>query len=550
MLPTEMVRQSRLQHIAFRLLYVLPRSTRDFALREEWFDLIPPHGITGDAILGKHLLAREFTFASEKHSFARAIGWHPERASTHWLMSMHGFSWISDIVAYNDSAISASQLREYISGWIELSSRHPAIARHPTVMGTRLAHWLSHASFILTGSSDLFKRRFIRSIARQALSLNHALGRLGGRASLAAIRGVLFASQALPRAQFMQPLALDCLMRALNTQIRPDGGHVTRSASVTLDQLECLLSIQLLLARLKTGDVQTIGAGVDALRKACRFLLHGDGRFALFNDTIEEDPARLKYLLGDLFHGRPEGLSENNQFGCLRHGNSLLFMDLGTPNPHSSHSHFGALSFEFSHGRERIITNCGAYRGPSAEWRKVCKSTPAHSALSAGDQNAYPMIAGSALPFLYEPRVDIKMTRNRELTEIDATYNGYQSQFGLLHTRQFRLHNSGTRLDGVDRLSHIESEIVQMQFPIHVRFHLHPAVRVIRAQDKEMHLLLPGSTRPWVFTASANLSIEESIYTGKSGKPQPTSQIVMQAVCSTREDMRLSWVLYMDAEIK
>ena len=52
-------------------------------------------------------------------------------------------------------------------------------------------------------------------------------------------------------------------------------------------------------------------------------------------------------------------------FQRLQAGQSLVLVDTGKPPPHGfdEEAHAGTLSFELSQGRERIIVNCGGYRG-------------------------------------------------------------------------------------------------------------------------------------------------------------------------------------------
>ncbi len=55
------------------------------------------------------------------------------------------------------------------------------------------------------------------------------------------------------------------------------------------------------------------------------------------------------------------------------------------------------LSFEMSHGRERIIVNCGAYRGPKPNWWRVARASAAHSVLVVADTNSVEIRADGTL---------------------------------------------------------------------------------------------------------------------------------------------------------
>jgi uncharacterized heparinase superfamily protein len=537
------LQHSRLKSWVYQLHYMIPRSSRDYTLQADWlkqqFVILPE----GDALAGKQFLSREFRFFDETHTFGREPVWNPPKAGMLWLIRMHGFEWISDIRAYNDSAITASQLREYIADWIEQSGSTPAIARHPTVIGQRVSAWLMHANFILSGSSVRFKRRFVRSLARQAMMLARAVLRLQGRASFAAIQGLLCASRAIPHAAFFEPLAMHRLALAINTQIRPDGAHVTRCGSVHLEQLECLHNIGTILRSMNVQH-ELLYAAVTSMQKALTFMTHPDGKLALFNDSVEERPGRIKSALASLFPGLTsfKDYAVCGDYIRLQGGTLRLMIETGVPSPHSAHSHFGSLSFELSDGAHRMIVNCGGYRGAKPEWRRACKSTAAHSTLCVSEENAYPKQTASALSFLHEPRTTTKHSEAEHYHELETSYNGYESLFGLVHERTLRVLKSGKRFEGSDHLTQIHTDAMPTDYPVHIRFHLHPSVQVTKLQDRHITLSLPSGNH-WVFTANTeeHPSVEESIYTGADGKPQKSSQIVLSSRSNSKMNSRILW---------
>lgn len=541
---------ARLKKWIFHLHYLIPRSSREYQLNAQWLKLVPVMLPEGDALLGKELLAREFKFFGESFSFSRGCQWKPEKATSAWLIRAHSFEWITDIKAYNDSALTSSQLREYIFDWIEQSGNLPAIARHPTVIGQRVAAWLTHAPFILSNTGERFQRRFIKSLARQTVMLIRAVERLRGRASFAALQGLLFASYALPHAEGFTDVALQGLVQSINTQLRPDGGHVTRSPSLHLDQLEHLINIHSVIRHSNIPERILLEKAIHSMQSALAFFQHGDGKLALFNDTVEERTDRIRAALKNIRYNGP-AQSEMNGFARVSAEDALLLAELGVPVSHSAHCHFGTLSFEFSEGAHRIFVNCGAYRGPSAQWRRVCKSTSAHSALSVADENAFPHDGAGGLTFLHEPRVDTKLSETPQYFEVDATYNGYEPRFGLVHQRAWRLHKNGACLEGVDQLSQIHTDSPPVDQPVQVRFHLHPMVKVTRVHDNQITISLPSGSH-WVFsTTTEHIPIvDESVYAGDSGKPQKSTQIFIETKTSGHITTRIGWLLRRDPDLK
>ncbi len=118
-----------------------------------------------------------------------------------------------------------------------------------------------------------------------------------------------------------------------------------------------------------------------------RFFRHGDGRFALFNGANESDGAIVDRVLNRAdAKGRAPATAPHSGYERLRAGHSLVLFDCGKPPPAGLDGdyHAGALAFEMSYGRERLIVNCGAYHGPSAEWHAALRATAAHSTADRG----------------------------------------------------------------------------------------------------------------------------------------------------------------------
>ena len=164
-------------------------------------------------------------------------------------------------------------------------------------------------------------------------------------------------------------------------------------------------------------------------------------------------------------------------------GKSVLIADTGAPPPHGldRHAHAGTLSFEFSHGGERMIVNCGAH--PIApEWRQVQRATAAHSALVVDDTNSSMLLPVGGLALA--PR---SVVVRREATEagqwLDARHNGYEEPFDLTHRRRLFLTPDGLELIGEETLTGRGGRTFAL------RFHLHPAVQVTMTQSSQSAIL-------------------------------------------------------------
>ena len=93
-----------------------------------------------------------------------------------------------------------------------------------------------------------------------------------------------------------------------------------------------------------------------------RFFRHGDGTFAHFNGMGPTLPDLMATILAyDDARGAPLANAPHSGYQRVEIGEMVLLMDTGAPPPInvSQEAHAGCLSFELSHGLQRIVVNCG-----------------------------------------------------------------------------------------------------------------------------------------------------------------------------------------------
>jgi uncharacterized heparinase superfamily protein len=317
--------------------------------------------------------------------------------------------------------------------------------------------------------------------------------------------------------------AVRVLERELPIQILPDGSHRTRNPSVQLAVLRDLIDLRAAL-RVAHADIPAaVQQAIERMAPMLRFFRHGDRRLALFNGSVEEDGVIVDLALTrSETRGHPPKEAPHAGFQRLQAGQSLVLVDTGKPSPRGfdEEAHAGTLSFEMSQGRDRIIVNCGGYRGSMAAWRRVARASAAHSVLVVGDTNSTEISADGALGRTPD---SVRCERAEEGGHqwIAASHDGYRQRFGLTAARELYLAADGDDLRGEDKLTG------RADAPFAVRFHLHPAVEAsLIAEGGGALLRLPGGAVWRLRAAGAEMSLGESIYLG-TGELRKTQQIVL-----------------------
>jgi uncharacterized heparinase superfamily protein len=480
----------------------------------------------GDPKRGLAIASGEIEFAGELVR-SPSPRWFPA-AGAEWLAAWHGFGWISDVLATGTNAREAA--RELVRSWLAEGIAWHNVAWRSDVLATRAFAWITHFDDLAGRDQDtVLRRAMLASLTAQLRHLARtASWELDGAARLRALKGLIAGIVMLGGSAARLAKALKAIEREMPAQIFPDGGHMSRSPSMQLRVLQDLIDIR---SMLRASQIETPGAVQDAIGRMApmlRLFRHGDRRLALFNDSVEEDGVMIDLVLTrSETKGRAPMHAPDSGFERLQAGDSLVVVDTGKPPPpgFDQHAHAGALSFEMSHERERVIVNCGAYRGAKPNWWLVARASAAHSVLVVADTNSAEIRDDGVLG-----RAPASVTCERAEHEgqqwISATHDGYRDRFGLVYTRELFLAADGGDLRGEDRLTGRPGAAFA------VRFHLHPSAQASLVEDETAALLRLPSGSVWrLRAAGAEMTLGESVYLG-SGEARKTQQIVLSGTAA------------------
>ena len=476
----------------------------------------------GDAKRGGAVLAGEIEFSGELVRNPMPV-WFPPGVGPGWLATWHGFGWLADLIGVG--AAARDPARALVQSWLAESSAWHPIAWRSDVVATRIFAWIVHFEEIAGREADRpLRRAMLASLARQVRHLARtAAWELAGPARLRAVKGLVGGLAALGGSDKRMARVLRVLERELLLQILPDGGHRTRSPSVQLAVLRDLIDIRAVLRAAQVEIPTPLQLGIERMAPMLRFFRHGDRRLALFNNSVEEDGVVVDLALTrSETRGQPPMPAPQSGFQRLQAGQSLVLVDTGKPPARGfdGEAHAGTLSFELSHGRERIIVNCGGYRGVKSAWRRVARTSAAHSVLVAADTNAVEVLADGGLG---RAPNSVRCERAEEGGHqwIAASHDGYRPRFGVTYARELFLAADGEDLRGEDKLTG------RAGAPFALRFHLHPAVEASLIEDGGGALLRLASGAVWrLRAAGAEMGLGESIYLG-TGELRKTQQIVL-----------------------
>ena len=493
-------------------------------------DLVPGVAGRGEALAaGLYEFGNQTVRAAEVGERGEAP-WRHQDAGDYWLGELHSFAWLRDLRAVG-TARAAERARSLVLDWLQ---QHRTIANAapawgPESLARRLSAWLAHSEFLLQGADDEFSLGFHRALELQANQLARtARNGAGGLTQLIACRGLIETGLCLADGERRIAQGLKLLEAALIQQVLGDGCHVQRSPSAQLGALWCLAGLRAALDASGRPAGQTLSDAITRLASTLRLFRHGDGGLALFNGAVEEERGLIDLALS---RTAPDVSATpldapHTGFRRIEGRHATLIADTGAPSATGHWTHAGTLSFEMSAGRERLIVNCGGWRGPDDGWREALRGTAAHSTLVVDDTNSATLGADGSIA--EGPKsVNVERRDQNGATWIDTDHDGYLDTLGLIHRRRLYAGAEGTDVRGEDTLTHLRQRRRRgRQFA--VRFHLHPDVRCAMTEDRKAVLLRPASGAVWQMrTAGASMSIDESVYAGDGATRRRTSQVAL-----------------------
>lgn len=463
---------------------------------------------------------------------------------------LHSFAWLRHIRA-DRSPEACARARAIAASWMNNQGRSArGVAWRPHVAAERVIAWFSHSTVVLQGAEAGFYRRFMRSLSYQVRYLRKIVRGLPvGETRLRIRIALAMASVAMPNRNAFIRREGNRLDRELERQILSDGGHVSRNPRILLDLLLDLLPLRQTYINLGHDVPAKLIPTIDRMYPALRFFRHQDGDLALFNGATSTPASELMSVLRyDETAGQPFKSLPHMQYHRLSASGVTILVDTGKPlSPElSQRSHAGCLAFEMSSGRHRFIVNCGAPKFAPSEYRRLARSTAAHSTVGINETSSSrllrsPLCGSSILAGVSE--VDVERWDDQHDNDwIRAVHDGYLKPFGYCHERSIGLNSAGNKIKGHDRLLVPEDAgRTRPAVSAAARFHVHPAIALSR-QDRERVLLTASDGEAWEFNAPGlSVEIEEDIFFADVSGMRASQQLVIHFPAPETPEIR--WML-------
>ncbi|MDD3181620.1 MAG: heparinase II/III family protein [Alphaproteobacteria bacterium] len=429
-----------------------------------------------------------------------------------------------------------------IHEWIEDQEPWDEDSWAPGILGARLANWIAFYDFYGSAASHDFTKSLILNLVRQLRHLQYtSQANLIGVDGLWAIKGLIYGGLCVTDGEKSLSLALDLLKRQLDAEILTDGGHISRNPQLHADLLRVLIDLRTALTAAKLEVPHELSLSIARMIPVLKLFRHGDGGLALFNGAQEASVLHLDATLTlSQVKGRILKRLPHMGYERMTAGRSLLLVDVSGPPPrgYDQAAHAGLMSFEFSVGKERILTNCGAGLEGDPAWHLAMASTAAHNTMTLSDTNACELLPDGGIG--HRPRDVVTQRYEQEGVQfIEVFHDGYMPKHKVGLQRILGLAEEGDELRGREVLA------APIGKDFTVRWHIHPDVSVMLAHGGASALLRTLSGAGWRLRVygpcGGDLALETSVYCGK-GVPRRTLQLRVSGR-TIENPMFIEWTL-------
>ncbi len=472
----------------------------------------------------------------------KEINWNGSQREKLWRYNQHYFY---DLTAF-DAMKRQEWHKELINNWIASNPPGYGVGWDVYPLSIRVINWIKWS---LSGNS--LSTIALSSLAVQVRWLNskveyHLLGNhLFINAKALIFAGLFFSGN---EANIWLKKGLDILIREIDEQILPDGGHFERSVMYHMLAFEDILDLMNILNTFSENPDVNYNQLNRCLQKKAKVMYewmiamcHPDGELSFFNDSafdVSPTVSELKKYAEKFIpcNSLHENITSKLESGYIRleHGNAVSILDVAPVGPDylPAHSHADSLSFELSVFGHRVLVNSGTSCYGSSNERVRQRGTAAHNTVIINGKNSSEVwlgfrVARRAYPF------DLQIKEgDDECYTVSCAHNGYSYLSGKpIHHRTWYTSKKGLKV--CDRIDGPYSSAT-------ARFHLHPALNIYSEDLKSGSIYLPNNKVIIWNVVNGNAKIEQATWHPRFGESIPNKCLIVDLL-NAESEIHFTW---------
>lgn len=499
------VRHLKLKQLIYRVFYRVRRLKLSPSLKPNIVRIWHESWLAPEVMPSAYVDENKLVFLGEAGCLDENNLWNSPIRSKLWLYNLHYFDVMSAVNALENQKIINTLLHR----WIQENPPITGNGWEPYPLSLRIVNWVKWLSKYPEYANEASRQ----SLALQGAALvkqleYHILGNhLFANAKALVFIGSYFDG---PAATSWLAKGIRLLDREIPEQFLLDGGHFERSPMYHATLLWDMCDLYNLALRTGIQDLVERKAQWEGVIQrglvwlAC--MTHPDGDVSFFNDSTFGIAPKLHELetyakqLGIIKIKTSETSSKlshqylkNTGYGVVNlPKQGKLIVDVGEVGPdyQPGHAHADTLSFELSLFGERLVVNSGISEYGESELRQAQRGTKAHATVQINDENSSDVWSGFRVAQRAHP-VDVTIDGTSEQIIIGCGHDGYMRLPSKnMHHRTWTICKN--------KLT-VEDRITGSFKHARARFYLHPQVKFITIEHREVLCCLPSGERVKIY---------------------------------------------------
>ena len=451
------------------------------------------------------------------------ISWEKSVEDKKKFEHLHSFLWLTKLDRKNNKIIT----KDIIKSWIDNFFNYNRNTWKLEITAKRIISWCSNTDITLEDSNKIYKEKFFLSLVKQS---NFLLKNL--HSSIYDSKKIIYCAAIILSGMIFREnnsnfkVGIRELEKIVKNYFDENGFPKSRNPEEVFNNIKYLILIREWLKEAQKLIPDFLNEIIYKLGNCYAMLSSSNKQFPLFNGANEINHEEYDIFLKSLKY---KFTNKNNELANLikiKIKKLEFFIDCGSPPPNNFLKNYqaGCLSFELISNKQKVICNSGYGKCFSDSLASLSRSTAAHSTLYINNTSSCTFQKNESIISLYGNSLieKLKVTKkkyveDKDLYFVESSHNGYEKNFGYIHTRKIKILKKEDKIIGEDILNKVKDCPDSLLY--FIRFHIYPNTKIVKTKSGNSILISLSNGEGWILKSDDNdFNIDKNIFLGNKNK--------------------------------
>jgi len=437
--------------------------------------------------------------------------------------NLHSFLWLTRLDRKNSKIIT----KDIIKSWINIFFDYEPNTWEMEITARRIIAWSSNTDITLENSDKAYKENFFVSLVKQSNFLSKNLNNLFyGPSKIICCSAIILSGLMFKENEANYKTAIKELEKVTKNYFDETGFPKSRNPEEVFICIKYLILIREWFREAQRYIPDFLNEIIAKCGNCYAMLSCTNKQFPLFNGATEINLKDYDIFLKNLKYKFINNNYEISGLVKIKKKKFEFFIDCGNPplNNFAKYYQAGCLAFELNSNKQKIICNSGYGKYLSPKLTSLSRSTAAHSTLYINDTSSCIFQKNKTINKVYgnslikkHKIVKKNYTEEKNFYSLIAAHNGYEKQFGYIHTRSIKILKKEDKIFGQDELAKTKNYSKPLIY--FVRFHIYPDTKIVKTKAGNSVLISLANGEGWLLQSKTNnFEIEKNIFLGNKNK--------------------------------